>query len=203
MIALKIVLFGPPGAGKGTQAELISKEFGLSHISTGEVIRKNIKNKTSIGLAALEFIEGGKLVPDEVVNKLLLDEIEGKNSYLLDGYPRTIPQAEMLEKIVDIDVVINLDVDLDAVVDRIVNRLVCTKCGKNYNKRLHSSLICECGAPLSTRADDNEQTVKSRLAVYEESTKPLIEFYKAKNKLVDIDGNGSIDEVFSRIKRVL
>lgn len=200
---MKIVLFGPPGAGKGTQAELISKEYGLSHISTGEVIRKNIRNKTSIGLAALEFIESGKLVPDDVVGKLLVGEIEGKDSYLLDGFPRTIPQAKMLEGIADIDAVINLDVDLEAVVDRIVNRLVCTACGKNYNKKLHSALTCECGAPLSTRADDNEQTVRNRLAVYEESTKPLIEFYRAKGKLVDIDGNGSIDEVFEKIKRVL
>lgn len=200
---MKIVLFGPPGAGKGTQADLISKEYGLPHISTGEVIRKNIAEKTSVGLAALKYIECGKLVPDEVVNELLRGELVGKSGCLLDGYPRTISQAKTLETITDVDVVLNIDVDLEAVVDRIVNRLVCTRCGKNYNRKLHSSTICECGAPLSTRADDNEQTVRSRLKVYEESTKPLIEFYRAKGKLVDIDGNGSISEVFERIKKAL
>lgn len=200
---MKIVLFGPPGAGKGTQAELISKEYVLPHISTGDVIRKNISNKTEIGLAALKFIECGKLVPDDLVNELLKSELEGKESYLLDGYPRTISQAETLGKIADIDVVLDLEVDLESVVDRIIGRLVCSKCGRSYHKKFYFSDVCECGAPLTTRSDDNEATVRSRLAVYEESTKPLIEFYKNRGKLVPIDGNGTIDEVFARIKRVL
>lgn len=200
---MKLVLFGPPGAGKGTQAELISNKYGLAHISTGEVIRKNIENKTEIGLAALKFIECGKLVPDEVVNELLRTELEGKTSFLLDGYPRTLSQAKTLEGITDIDAVIDLEVDLEAVVARIVDRRVCSKCGKNYNRKFHPSDVCDCGAPLITRADDNEATVRNRLAVYEESTLPLIEYYKAKGKLVEIDGNGSIDEVFARIEKVL
>ena len=201
---MKIVLFGPPGAGKGTQAAEISKVYGLPHISTGELLRRNIEARTQIGLVALGFIERGKLAPDDVVMEVLHIELaKCEHGFLLDGFPRTLPQAEMLDKITDIDVVLNIDVDSEKVVDRITNRLVCSACGKNYNKKLHPETVCSCGAHLKTRADDTEEIVRERLKVYEAQTMPIIDHYKAKGKLVDIDGDGSIDEVFASIKKVL
>jgi len=201
---LKIVLFGPPGAGKGTQAEHISKMYGLPHISTGAVLRKNIELKTQIGLVALKYIERGFLAPDDVMMDVLGSELPRcRHGFLLDGFPRTLAQAEALEKITDVDVVLNIEIDAETVVDRIVNRMVCTKCGKNYNKKIHPVEVCDCGHPLSLRKDDSEEVVRDRLRVYESDTRPVAGFYRERGKLVEIDGNGTIDEVFQKIKAVL
>ena len=201
---MKIVLFGPPGAGKGTQAEHISNMYGLPHISTGAVLRKNIEEKTQIGLVALQFIERGKLAPDDVMMDVLKMELSGcKNGFLLDGFPRTLAQAEALDKITDVDVVLNIEIDEDSVVERIVNRMVCSKCGKNYNKKIHSHTACDCGGALIVRKDDNEEVVRERLRVYESETRPVTEHYLKQNKLAHIDGHGSIEEVFERIKQAL
>ncbi len=202
---MKIVLFGPPGAGKGTQAEHISKMYGLPHISTGAVLRKNIEEKTPIGLVALEYIERGKLAPDDVMMQVLESELEKcENGFLLDGFPRTLAQAEALDKITSVDVVLNIEIDSEEVVDRILNRMVCPKCGKNYNKKIHSVEICDiCGSALTVRKDDNEEVVRERLHVYENQTKPVTEHYRLQNKLAHIDGRGSIEDVFERIRKAL
>ena len=200
---MRIVLFGPPGAGKGTQAEKISNMYGLPHISTGALLRKNIEEKTKIGLVALGFIERGKLAPDDIVIELLKNELDFNKGFLLDGFPRTLAQAELLDEITDIDVVLNIQLDDESVVSRIVNRMVCPVCGKNYNKKIHSVTVCHCGASLTLRKDDTEEIVRERLAVYTDHTMPIIGHYEAKGKLVNIDGDGSIDEVFERIKKVL
>lgn len=202
---MKIVLFGPPGAGKGTQAEKISKKYGLPHISTGEILRKNIEAKTPTGLVALGYIERGKLAPDDLVVELIKETLAScKDGYLLDGFPRTLPQARKLDEITDVDVVLNIAVDEQSVVDRIINRMVCPVCGKNYNRRTHVGDLCDDdGAKLTTRKDDTEEIVRERLAVYAAQTLPIVDYYKAKGKLADIDGDGAVDEVFDRIKRVL
>ncbi len=202
---MKIGLFGPPGAGKGTQAEKISKLYGLPHISTGALLRKNIEEKTQIGLVALKFIERGKLAPDDVMTQVLKDELSKySGGFLLDGYPRTLAQAQLLEEITDLDIVLNIEIDPESVVDRIVNRMICPVCGKNYSKKIHLSDICENdGAKLTSRSDDTEEIVKERLNVYFEQTMPIIAYYKQQGKIVDIDGSGSIEEVFERIKKAL
>lgn len=200
---MKVVLFGPPGAGKGTQACEISAYYGLTHISTGDLIRKNIREKTPIGLVALDYIERGKLAPDEVVMQLLDKEIAGLDGYLLDGFPRTLVQAKMLDEITDIDVVINLQLDDELVVSRIVNRMVCPVCGRSYNKLLHSTTVCDCGATLTMRTDDTPEIVEERLKVYREQTLPILDYYGAIGKVKNIDGNGSVGEVFGKIKKAL
>lgn len=201
---MKVVLFGPPGAGKGTQADRISNTYGLPHISTGALLRKNIEEKTEIGLVALGYIERGKLAPDDIVLELLKGELNCEKGVLLDGFPRTLAQAEVLEKMTNIDIVLNIQIDAETVVDRIINRMVCPVCGRNYNRKLHPCAVCDIdGAQLTTRSDDNETVVRERLNVYFAQTMPIIDFYRRKGKLVDIDGNGSIDEVFERIKKAL
>lgn len=201
---MKIVLFGPPGAGKGTQAKRISNMYGLPHISTGDLLRKNIEEKTEIGLVALKFIERGKLAPDDVVTELLKESIDGYDGFLLDGYPRTVPQAQALETFADIDVVLDLELSEEQIIDRIVNRMICARCGKSYNKRLHPCEVCDDdGEKLTLRKDDTEEIVRERLKVYEAQTMPLENYYEAKGKLRRIDGNGSVDDVFEIIKNAL
>ena len=166
---------------------------------------KNIEEKTQVGLVALEFIERGKLAPDDVVTQMLAEELKKcPDGFLLDGYPRTLAQAQTLEGLTKLDIVLNIEIDPELVVDRIVNRMVCPVCGKNYSKRLHSSDICDNdGAKLTCRSDDTEEIVKERLEVYEKQTMPIIAYYKAKGNIVDIDGNGNVDEVFARIEKAL
>lgn len=203
---MRLILLGAPGAGKGSQATKIAKEYGVAHISTGDALRANIKEGTELGKFAKSFIDKGQLVPDEVVVGIVADRIakdDCKNGFLLDGFPRTVAQAEALEKLTDIDVVINIDVDFDVITGRISGRRMCA-CGESYHISTHQSDTCaKCGGKLYQRADDNEETVKNRLEVYRSQTAPLIDFYAARNKLVTVDGNKSIDAVYEDVKKVL
>lgn len=204
---MNLILLGAPGAGKGTQATRIAAKYSIPHISTGDIFRKNIKEGTPIGLKAKSYIDQGKLVPDEVVVEIVAQRIaeeDCKNGFLLDGFPRTIAQAEALDRLTDIDYVVNLDVDLTALTARITGRRVCPECGESYHVTTMKSDACEkCGAALIQRPDDTEETVKARLNVYMEQTSPLIEFYKENGMLVTVDGMKSIDEVFAEITEAL
>ena len=204
---MNVILLGAPGAGKGTQAVRIAAAMNIPHISTGDIFRKNIKEKTPLGLKAKSYIDRGQLVPDEVVVEIVqqrIDEDDCKNGFLLDGFPRTIAQAEALDRLTNIDSVINLEVDLDKLVDRITGRRVCEKCGESYHVSTKKDDICEkCGGKLIQRADDTEETVKSRLNVYKNETAPLINFYKNQGVLKNVDGMKSIEEVFEEISKAL
>ena len=204
---MKIIMLGAPGAGKGTQAKKIAEKYQIPHISTGDIFRKNIKEGTPLGLKAKSYIDRGQLVPDEVVVGIVeqrINEPDCKNGFLLDGFPRTIAQAEALDRLTDIDYVINLDVDLEKLVDRITGRRVCEKCGESYHVSTKKDDNCEkCDGKLIQRADDTEETVKSRLNVYKNETAPLIEFYKKQGVLVNVDGMQTIDEVYQAILEAL
>lgn len=203
---MKLILLGAPGAGKGSQATKIVTEFGIAHISTGDALRANIKAQTELGKFAKSYIDKGQLVPDEVVVGIVADRIKAddcKNGFLLDGFPRTVAQAEALEKIADIDKVINIDVDFGVIVDRIAGRRMCA-CGESYHVSTYKSDVCaKCGGKLYRRDDDKEETVQSRLEVYKNQTAPLIDFYTERGKLVTVDGNQPIDVVYESIKKVL
>ena len=185
---LNVVIFGAPGSGKGTQSELIIKEYGLDHISTGDVLRAEMKNNTALGKTAKEYIEKGQLVPDELIANMLakvLDSKENSKGVIFDGFPRTIPQAKALkamlnERGTDVSVMLNLQVDEDELIHRLLER------GK-----------------VSGRSDDNLETIKSRLEVYHNQTAPLAEYYIGEGKHVAIHGMGSIEEIFGRIKEAI
>lgn len=202
---MKIILLGAPGAGKGTQAEKLNEEFGLVHISTGDIFRRNMRQETPIGLKAKEYIDKGMLVPDEVTIELIEETLEtAGDNYMLDGFPRTRRQAEALDGIVDIDAVINLDVDLTVLAERISGRRSCLECGyTTHISKMSGSACPKCGKEMIQRYDDNEETVKNRLNVYVAETAPLIEYYNRKGKLIDIDGMGSPEAVWERVKKVL
>lgn len=201
-----LVFLGAPGAGKGTQAKRISEKYGIPHISTGDILRANIKAGTELGKLAKSYIDKGALVPDEVIIKVMesrLAEADCKNGYLLDGFPRTIEQAKALDKITDVTLAVNIVVDNDAVVARIAGRRMCV-CGESYHVSAHLSDVCDkCGAKLYQRDDDKEETVKSRLEVYERQTAPLIEYYSAKGVLRDVDGMKDVADVTSEIVKVI
>ena len=202
------ILLGAPGAGKGTQATRISEKFGLPHISTGDIFRDNIKRQTKIGLLAKSYTDKGQLVPDEVTCEIVKDRLQNadcKNGYLLDGFPRNLFQAEELDKFSKVDAVVNIDIDLSLLMDRLCGRRVCKECGESYHVNfLNGRTTCEkCGGELYQRKDDNEETVGNRLNVYSEQTAPLIKFYTEKGVLRNVNGVGSIEEVFARICDVL
>lgn len=202
-----IILLGAPGAGKGTQAAMIAEEFNVPHISTGDILRRNMKEGTPLGLKAKAFVESGGLVPDEVVIGLVEDRLsqdDCKNGYILDGFPRTIAQAEALDKVARIDLAINIDVPFETIIDRLGGRRVCV-CGETYHvSMLNGETTCKrCGKELFIRDDDKPETVKNRLKVYSEQTQPLIDYYRSQNKVVDIKANGTKEEIFADIKKVL
>lgn len=201
---MKVILLGAPGAGKGTQAVRLAKRYNIPHISTGDIFRSNIKERTPIGIVAKSYIDKGQLVPDEVTIQIVKERLEKddcKNGYLLDGFPRTVSQAEALDGFSEIDSVVNIDVPLNKLMRRITGRRVCGKCGESYHiDYLDGSTSCrKCDGELIQRADDNEETVGKRLEVYEKQTAPLIDHYKSKGKLIDIDGDGDINSVFAAI----
>ncbi len=205
---MNIILLGAPGAGKGTQASKISDAYQLPHISTGDIFRENIKNQTPIGVLAKSFIDKGQLVPDEVTCKIVEDRIsreDCKNGYMLDGFPRTIAQAEELDKIAKIDLVINIDVDHSLLLDRLCGRRVCKDCGESYHiSRLGDKTDCaKCGGELYQRKDDNPETVQNRLDVYNAQTSPLIEYYTKKGILFNVVGNTTPEDVFEKVSEKL
>lgn len=202
-----IILLGAPGAGKGTQAAMIAEEFKVPHISTGDILRRNMKEGTPLGLKAKAFVESGGLVPDEVVIGLVEDRLsqeDCKNGYILDGFPRTIAQAEALDKVARIDLAINIDVPFETIIDRLGGRRVCV-CGETYHvSMLNGETTCKrCGKELFIRDDDKPETVKNRFKVYSDQTQPLIDYYRSQNKVVDIKANGTKEEIFADIKKVL
>ena len=202
-----IILLGAPGAGKGTQAAMIAEEFKVPHISTGDILRRNMKEGTPLGLKAKAFVDSGGLVPDEVVIGLVEDRLsqeDCKNGYILDGFPRTIAQAEALDKVARIDLAINIDVPFETIIDRLGGRRVCV-CGETYHvSMLNGETTCKrCGKELFVRDDDKPETVKNRLKVYSDQTQPLIDYYRSQNKVVDIKANGTKEEIFADIKKVL
>ncbi len=195
---MNIILLGAPGAGKGTEASRIVDDYKLPHISTGDIFRENIKNETPIGLLAKSYIDKGMLVPDEVTCKIVEERIsreDCKNGYMLDGFPRTIAQAEALDKITNIDLVINIDVDFSLLLDRLCGRRVCKDCGESTHlKWLNGETKCSrCGGELYQRKDDNPETVQSRLDVYTAQTAPLIDYYTKKGVLFNVDGSSTPD----------
>ena len=205
---MKVILLGAPGSGKGTQAAYISYKYDLPHISTGDLFRENIENQTALGLKVKAVMDTGNLCPDDLTVELVKDRLSNKdceNGYLLDGFPRNTFQAEALDKISAPDVVINLHVDLDKIEHRITGRRSCSKCKNSFHVDFIGQVdICpDCGGKLVIRKDDNKDTVKERLTVYSKQTEPLVEYYSNQGKLVTLDGDKSIDEVFSEIVKVL
>ena len=205
---MNIILLGAPGAGKGTQASKISDNYNLPHISTGDIFRENIKNQTPIGLLAKSFIDAGKLVPDEVTCKIVEERISRNDcemGYMLDGFPRTIAQAEALDQITKIDLVINIDVDFSLLLDRLCGRRVCKDCGESYHiSKLNGETKCSrCGGELYQRKDDNPETVQSRLDVYNAQTAPLIDYYTKKGIIFNVVGNTSPEEVYAKVSEKL
>lgn len=201
---MKLVFLGPPGAGKGTQAEILSNKINVPHISTGEVFRENISHHTKLGKEAEKLINAGRLAPDEVVNNMVRKKLEKLNKgYILDGYPRTLPQAEFLDSIQDIGKVLNMDLDEKNIVERISGRRVCEDCGKMYHVKYNppekKGICSKCSGKLVQRVDDEPEHVKKRLEVYNEQTSPLIGYYEKQGKLIHIDASKSIEEVSEKI----
>ncbi|MDR1906086.1 MAG: adenylate kinase [Clostridiales bacterium] len=202
---MKIVLLGAPGAGKGTQAVKISARFNVAHISTGDLLRKNIKESTELGKKAKEYVDKGLLVPDELVIALVRETVKEIDSFLFDGFPRTIEQAKAVDDFTEIDKVINLDINESLLMERLTGRRVCGDCAAvTHITLLNGADKCGvCGGRLLQRADDNQATVKSRLDVYVKQTAPLIEYYKKQNKLVNIDAGREAADVFKDIESIL
>ena len=212
---MKIIMLGAPGAGKGTQAEMICEKYKLPHISTGDIFRANIKNGTELGKEAKQYMDKGLLVPDELTVKILLDRVakdDCKDGYVLDGFPRTIPQAEVLDKELSklndkVDFAINVDVPDENIINRMGGRRACVNCGATYHVQFAPPAkenICDkCGNTLILRDDDKPETVKNRLDVYHKQTQPLIEYYGNKGILKEVDGTVSMNEVFESIVAIL
>ena len=203
---MKLIIFGPPSAGKGTQAQKLSKKYGIPQVATGDLLREHVAKKTPIGLKVKAILDAGKLGPDDLIVQMISDRVSNpdcKDGYLLDGFPRTMGQAEELEKMTNIDLVLNIVVDFESLVERAVGRRICPKDGSVFHVKFNppkTTGICDkCGSTLIQRDDDKEETVRRRLGVYREQTAPLVEYYKKKGKLVDIDGSGGIDAVFAQM----
>ena len=212
---MKIIMLGAPGAGKGSQASRIAKEYQLPHISTGDIFRANLKEETELGKKAKSFMDKGELVPDDITIAMLLERIhkeDCKNGYILDGFPRTIPQAEALKEALakkdeKIDLALDVEASDELIIKRMAGRRTCPACGAIYHIVTlppKTDGICDrCGADLIQRKDDNEETVKNRLKIYHEITEPLISYYKKEGILEEIDGAEELDKVFEKVKRII
>ncbi|MDD7113530.1 MAG: adenylate kinase [Lachnospiraceae bacterium] len=212
---MKIIMLGAPGAGKGTQAKMLSERYGIPHISTGDIFRMNIKNNTELGQKAKGYMDAGQLVPDELVVDLVVDRIKAKDcmkGFILDGFPRTIPQAEALDYALNnqnekIDYAINVDVPDENIIRRMSGRRACVGCGATYHLVYNPTKkegVCDvCGEKLILRDDDKPETVQKRLNVYHEQTQPLIDYYNKKEVILTVDGTQDIDVVYSEITKVL
>lgn len=213
---MNIFIMGAPGSGKGTFSSKIKEEYNLSHISTGDIFRANISQGTELGLQAKAYAEQGKLVPDEITNKMVKDYLatlsDKKNGYLLDGYPRTLDQAKAFEEMTDgtdlaVDVILAMDVPTDVLTRRITGRRTCKDCGEIYNiysKPTKVEGVCDrCGGELTQRKDDNEESLKVRLDEYSNNTEPVIDYYEKKNMVSHINADASMDEIWSSVKEAL
>ncbi len=212
---MKIIMLGAPGAGKGTQAKMIAEKYSVPHISTGDIFRANIKNGTELGAKAKEYMDKGLLVPDELTCDLVVDRIQQddcKNGYILDGFPRTIPQAEALDNALtklneSIDYAINVEVPDENIVNRMSGRRACVGCGATYHIKYNAPAkenVCDtCGAELVLRDDDKPETVQKRLTVYHEQTQPLIDYYTKKGVIAEVDGTVDMQDVFAAICTIL
>lgn len=204
---MKLILLGPPAAGKGTQAEGIAERYSLAHISTGDMLRAEIALKTPLGLEAKALIDEGNLVPDDIINAMVAGRIQREdcaNGFLLDGYPRTLAQAEVLSGLTDIDAVIDIEVPGEIIIRRVASRRVCPACGHTQSVQPGEEEICDrCGAALIQRADDTEERMRHRLDVYHESTEPLIRYYTERELIVPVDGAMTIREVSQQIFSIL
>ena len=208
---MKLILLGPPGAGKGTQAEILNKKLGIPTLSTGNILRAAVKNGTPVGLKAKEYMDAGKLVPDEVIIGVIserLAEADCQNGFILDGVPRTIPQAEALEKAgISFDAVVSIEISDEEIVERMAGRRVCTACGAPYHvKNMPPKVegVCDaCGGKLEARADDKPEVVRDRLQVYHKETAPLKDFYAARNLLKTVDNQPTVAETTTAILNAL
>ncbi len=211
---MNLVLLGPPGAGKGTQAVRIASEFGLKHLSSGDILREERKNQTELGRQAQDYMDRGVLVPDDLIIAMMIDHIsrpEAAGGFLLDGFPRTVVQAEglderMAEKGIRLDAVINMEVSDEEVTKRLTGRLYCPKCGRTYHAMFSppkKSGVCDDdGEAVTRRKDDQPEVVKQRLETYHAQTQPLVDYYSRTGLLKAVEGGGSVDEVTSAIKEV-
>ncbi len=212
---MRLILLGPPGAGKGTQAQNIREKYNIPHISTGDIFRDNLKRETELGLKAKGYMDAGELVPDSLVVEIVVDRLaqaDCENGFLLDGFPRTVYQAEALDAFMSkngiaLNAVINIKADASVLVERIVGRRICKSCGATYHLTFNppaAADVCDsCSGNLYQRADDNEETVGNRISVYEEQTAPLIDYYNKRDLVVDIDGLAPIDDVSKQIVKAL
>jgi len=205
---MRLMFVGPPGAGKGTQAVRIAAKYNIPHISTGDMLREEIKSGTELGKQAKSYIDAGELVPDQVIIEMVKERIskpDAASGFLLDGFPRTRQQAEALGTFATLDAVININVPDDKLIHRICGRRICTGCGATYHESmLEDPKRCpKCGASLYVRDDDKEEIVKQRLSVYKEKTQPLIEYYTDLGILHDVVGSGGIDDITDTILGVL
>ncbi|MFH0951721.1 MAG: adenylate kinase [Patescibacteria group bacterium] len=206
----RLVFIGPQGSGKGTQAEVLAKEYQLPVISTGDIFRKNISEKTDLGKQAEAIIESGKLVPDDITNSMVADRLrqpDAAEGFILDGYPRNLNQAEYLENNLPPEIVVEIKLNDEEAIKRISSRLVCPTCGKTYNmlvKQPKQKDSCDkCQGKLERRDDDQPEAVKERLKIYRQDTAPILDYYKANNKLVSIDGQPPIAEVTTLMKKAI
>jgi adenylate kinase len=199
----RLLLLGPPGAGKGTQSTRLAEEYGVDHVTTGDALRANKDMETDHGTPR-EYMDAGELVPDPVVNEIVVEALADADGFVLDGYPRNLSQAEFLGDMVDLDTVALLSVPEAELVRRLTGRRVCSDCGATYHVEFappaEDGVCDECGAALTQRADDTEETVRERLRVYEENTAPVVEYYRERDELVEVDGTGSPDEVFAALR---
>ena len=215
---MNIVLLGGPGAGKGTQSEFLIRDFGMLHISTGDLLREAVANKTEAGLKAKTFMDAGDLVPDDVIVGIMKEKFETSdisNGLILDGFPRTVEQAKALDEMLgelntQIDKAILIDTPNDVIIDRICSRRMCKDCGQigsvaGLNEEEKSAYVCpNCGGDMYQRDDDNEETVKNRIEVYEQKTAPLIDFYENQGKLARVNGAApSAEAVFEELKTLI
>jgi adenylate kinase len=204
----RILILGPPGAGKGTQSANLAEEYGVEHVTTGDALRANkdmdISDMDTEYDTPREYMEAGDLVPDAVVNAIVDEALSQADGFVLDGYPRNLDQAEELEGMTDLDVILSLDVSREELVDRLTGRRVCDDCGANFhidfNPPEESGVCDECGGDLIHREDDNEESVRNRLDVFDENTAPVIEHYEDREDFVAVDGEQSLDAVWSDIQ---
>lgn len=211
---MRIILFGPPGVGKGTQAKVLSGDLKIVHIASGDILRAAIANGTELGKKAKSYMDRGELVPDDVVIGIIQDrlkEADAANGFILDGFPRTLPQAEALERVfekagIKVDRVVSMEVEKAVLLERLTSRRVCRDCGAIYNlsvDRLENSSCPKCGGELYQRDDDKEETILRRFEVYRNQTKPVKDYYAGKKLLVEVDGIGEIKDVTARLKGAL